>query len=112
MTDALPYYPFPESLGEYVPCAGVADYLDDYHKTLGLHLLTSAHTTISYDMVGEKWSILVSQPDQPTITVLANHLVVATGVGTLKSDVPFVPSIPGKVLYLSRVCRSWTDMFH
>ena len=97
MTDALPFHPFPERLGEYIPCAAVADYLDEYHKALGLHLLTSAHATTSYDMSTEKWTILVSQPDQPTITVISKHLIVATGVGTLRSEVPFVPSIPGRV---------------
>ncbi|KAF8547575.1 putative dimethylaniline monooxygenase (N-oxide-forming) [Imleria badia] len=109
--NALPFHPFPESLGEYVPCAGVADYLDEYHKILGLHLLTSAHATISYDIVAEKWTTLISQPDQPTITVISNHLVAATGVGTLKSDVPFVPSIPGKKSFLG-VCVHSSEYSH
>ena len=110
MTDALPFLPYPEHLQEYVPCTDVADYLEGYHKTLGLHILTSATATPSYDTVKQKWKIAITPSDQPTVTVISNHLVVATGVGTLKSDVPFLPSIPGKVFYLFRICQPWTHV--
>lgn len=89
---------------------GVADHLDDYHKALGLHLLTSAHATTSYDTSTKKWKVLISQADQPPIIVISSHLVVATGVGTLKGQVPFVPSIPGKVLCFFRICQSWAHV--
>ncbi|KAI9461383.1 putative dimethylaniline monooxygenase (N-oxide-forming) [Boletus coccyginus] len=109
--NALPFLPFPESLGEYISCVGVADHLDDYHKALGLHLLTSAHATTSYDTLTKKWKILILQPDQPPIIVISSHLVVATGVGTLKGQVPFVPSIPGKASFLG-ICMHTSEYSH
>jgi len=76
----------------------VADHLENYQKDLGLHVLTSACiSAVSYDSLAGTWTISVSRSGKPSITVLARHLIAATGVGTLGTAVPVTPSIPGKV---------------
>jgi cation diffusion facilitator CzcD-associated flavoprotein CzcO len=76
----------------------VADHLENYQRDLGLHVFTSARiSAVSYDSLAGTWTISISRSGKPSITVLARHLITATGVGTLGGAVPVIPSIPGKV---------------
>ena len=96
--DHLPFFPFPEEGPEYIPSRDVADHLENYQRDLGLHVLTSAQiSAVSYDSLAGTWTISISRSGKPSITVLARHLITATGVGTLGTAVPVTPSIPGKV---------------
>ncbi|OJA10132.1 hypothetical protein AZE42_09735 [Rhizopogon vesiculosus] len=95
----LPFFPFPETSHKYVPGRDVADYLENYQRALGLHVLTSAHiSAVSYDNFAGTWTISISRSGRPSITVTARHLIAATGVGTLGGATPAIPSIPGKDL--------------
>lgn len=96
--DHLPFLPFPEGYGKYIPCRDVADYLENYQKTLGLHVLTSARiSAVSYDALSRTWTLSISLLGQASVTVTARYLIGATGVGTMGGALPFMPSIPGKV---------------
>ncbi|KAG1861444.1 hypothetical protein C8R48DRAFT_604120 [Suillus tomentosus] len=97
-TDHLPFVDFPEGSGTYIPCGDVADYLEDYQRTLGLHVLTSAHiSATSYDASSSTWALSVSLLGKASITVTARYVIVAIGVGTMGGALPFTPPIPGKV---------------
>ncbi|OAX36107.1 putative dimethylaniline monooxygenase (N-oxide-forming), partial [Rhizopogon vinicolor AM-OR11-026] len=103
----LPFFPFPETSYEYVPGRDVADYLENYQRALGLHVLTSAHiSAVSYDSLAGTWTISVSRSGRPSITVTARHLIAATGVGTLGGATPVIPSIPGKRSFLGSILHS------
>jgi cation diffusion facilitator CzcD-associated flavoprotein CzcO len=97
-TDHLPFVAFPEGCAKYIPCKDVADYLEDYQRTLGLHVLTLAHISdASYDASSSTWTLSISLSGKATVTVTARHLIGATGIGTTGGALPFTPSIPGKV---------------
>ncbi|KAG1893787.1 uncharacterized protein F5891DRAFT_962464 [Suillus fuscotomentosus] len=103
----LPFVEFPERSGNYTPCRDVADYLEDYQRTLGLHVLTSASiSAASYDASSSTWTLSVSLPGQASITVMARYMIVAIGVGTMGGALPFMPSIPGKSSFLGSVIHS------
>ncbi|KAG2143520.1 putative dimethylaniline monooxygenase (N-oxide-forming) [Suillus bovinus] len=103
----LPFVSFPEECGTYIPCRDVADYLENYQRTLGLHVLTSAHiSTTSYDASSSTWTLSISFSGQASITVKAHHLIVAIGVGTTGGALPFAPSIRGKSSFLGSVIHS------
>lgn len=103
----LPFVEFPERSGKYTPCRDVADYLEDYQRTLGLHVLTSASiSAASYDASSSTWTLSVSLPGQASITVTARYMIVAIGIGTMGGALPFMPSIPGKSSFLGSVIHS------
>ncbi|KAG1728780.1 putative dimethylaniline monooxygenase (N-oxide-forming) [Suillus lakei] len=95
----LPFVPFPDKCGEHIPSTDVADYLENYQKILGLHVLTSACVSdASYDFLSGTWTVSVSLSDRSFMTVTARHLIAAT--------VPFIPSIPGKTSFLGTILHS------
>ncbi|KAG1758149.1 putative dimethylaniline monooxygenase (N-oxide-forming) [Suillus occidentalis] len=103
----LPFLPLPEGCGKYIPCRDVADYLENYQKTLELHVLTSARiSAVSYDSLSRTWTLSMSLLGQTFVTVTARHLIVATGVGTTGGALPFMPSIPGKNSFLGSIIHS------
>ncbi|KAG1793725.1 putative dimethylaniline monooxygenase (N-oxide-forming) [Suillus plorans] len=103
----LPFVDFPEGSGTYIPCGDVADYLENYQRTLGLHVLTSAHiSATSYDASSSTWTLSVSLSGKASITVMARHLIGAIGVGTMGGALPFTPPIPGKTSFLGSVIHS------
>ncbi|KAG2072258.1 putative dimethylaniline monooxygenase (N-oxide-forming) [Suillus decipiens] len=103
----LPFVTFPEGCGKYIPCRDVADYLENYQKTLGLHVLTSACiSAASYDASSSTWKLSISLLEQVSIVVTARHLIGATGVGTTGGTLPFMPSIPGKNSFLGSMIHS------
>ncbi|KAG2118316.1 putative dimethylaniline monooxygenase (N-oxide-forming) [Suillus clintonianus] len=103
----LPFVPFPERYGEYILSTDVAEYLENYQRTLGLHVLTSACVSAaSYDFLTDTWTISVSLSDRSSMTVTARHLIAATGVGTLGGTIPFMPPIPGKNSFLGNILHS------
>ncbi|KAG1812547.1 uncharacterized protein BJ212DRAFT_1483157 [Suillus subaureus] len=103
----LPFVTFPEGCGKYIPCRDVADYLENYQRTLGLHVLTSAHiSAASYDASSGTWTLSVSISGKASITVTARHLIGATGIGTMGGALPFTPSIPGKNSFLGSIIHS------
>ncbi|KAG1742114.1 putative dimethylaniline monooxygenase (N-oxide-forming) [Suillus lakei] len=103
----LPFVTFPEGCGKYIPCRDVADYLENYQKTLGLHVLTLACiSAASYDVSSSTWTLSISVSGQASITVTARHLIGATGVGTMGGALPFTPSIPGKSSFLGSIIHS------
>lgn len=103
----LPFVAFPEGCGKYIPCRDVADYLENYQRTLGLHVLTSACiSATSYDVSSSTWTLSISLSGQASITVTARHLIGATGTGTMGGALPFMPSIPEKSSFLGSVIHS------
>ncbi|KAJ8596263.1 FAD/NAD(P)-binding domain-containing protein [Rhizopogon salebrosus TDB-379] len=103
----LPFSPFQDRCSEYVPGRDVADYLENYQKALGLHVLTSARiSAASYDTLAGTWSLSVIRSGQPSITITTRHLITATGVGTLGGAVSVMPTIPGKRSFLGTVLHS------
>ncbi|KAG1904392.1 uncharacterized protein F5891DRAFT_945768 [Suillus fuscotomentosus] len=103
----LPFVAFPEGYGKYIPCRDVADYLENYQRTLGLHVLTSACiSATSYDVSSSTWTLSISLSGQASITVTARHLIGATGTGTMGGALPFMPSIPEKSSFLGSVIHS------
>ncbi|KAG1799878.1 uncharacterized protein HD556DRAFT_1439541 [Suillus plorans] len=103
----LPFVAFPEGCGKYIPCRDVADYLENYQRTLGLHVLTSACiSATSYDASSSTWTLSISLSGQASITVTARHLIGATGTGTMGGALPFMPSIPEKSSFLGSVIHS------
>ncbi|KAG1742112.1 hypothetical protein EDB19DRAFT_2024407 [Suillus lakei] len=103
----LPFVTFPEGCGKYIPCRDVADYLENYQKTLGLHVLTLARiSAASYDASSSTWTLSISVSGQASITVTARHLIGATGVGTMGGALPFTPSTPGKSSFLGSIIHS------
>ncbi|KAG1815833.1 hypothetical protein EV424DRAFT_1627835 [Suillus variegatus] len=87
----LPFVDFPEGSGTYIPCGDVADYLENYQRTLGLHVT---------------WTLSVSLSGQASITVTARYVIVAIGGGTMGGALPFTPPIPGKTSFLGSVIHS------
>lgn len=103
----LPFFPFPEGCGKYIPCRDVADYLENYQKTLGLHVLTSARiSAVSYNASSLTWTLSISLLGQASVTVTARHLIGATGVGTMGGALPYMPSIPGKNSFVGSIIHS------
>ncbi|KAG2128035.1 putative dimethylaniline monooxygenase (N-oxide-forming) [Suillus bovinus] len=103
----LPFVKFPEGCGKYIPCRDVADYLENYQKTLGLHVLTLARiSSTSYDASSSTWTLSISLPGKSSITVTARHLIGATGIGTTGGALPFVPSIPEKSSFFGSIIHS------
>ncbi|KAG2339396.1 FAD/NAD(P)-binding domain-containing protein [Suillus weaverae] len=103
----LPFVTFPEGREKYVPCGDVADYLENYQRTLGLHVLTLACiSAASYNASSSTWTLSISVSGRASITVTARHLIGATGVGTMGGALPFMPSIPGKNSFLGSIIHS------
>ncbi|KAG1812549.1 putative dimethylaniline monooxygenase (N-oxide-forming) [Suillus subaureus] len=103
----LPFVAFPEGCGKYIPCRDVADYLENYQRTLGLHVLTSAHiSAASYDASSSTWTLSISVSGKIYITVTARHLIGATGISTVGGALSFTPSIPGKNSFLGSIIHS------
>ncbi|KAG2066654.1 FAD/NAD(P)-binding domain-containing protein [Suillus decipiens] len=103
----LPFVTFPEECGKYIPCKDVADYLENYQRTLGLHVLTLAHiSAASYDTSSSTWTLSISLSGKASITVTARHLIGAIGVGTMGGALPFTPSIPEKSSFLGSIIHS------
>ncbi|KAG2335579.1 FAD/NAD(P)-binding domain-containing protein [Suillus weaverae] len=103
----LPFVTFPEGCGKYVPCGDVANYLENYQRTLGLHVLTLARiSAASYDASSSTWTLSISVSGQASITVTARHVIGATGVGTMGGALPFTPTIPGKNSFLGSIIHS------
>ncbi|KAG1871882.1 putative dimethylaniline monooxygenase (N-oxide-forming), partial [Suillus tomentosus] len=104
-TDHLPFVEFPERSGKYTPCRDVADYLEDYQRTLGLHVLTSASiSAASYDASSSTWTLSIFVIE--TRESLHRYMIVAIGIGTMGGALPFMPSIPGKSSFLGSVIHS------
>ncbi|KAG2113574.1 putative dimethylaniline monooxygenase (N-oxide-forming) [Suillus discolor] len=102
----LPFVTFPEGC-KYIPCRDIADYLENYQRILGLHVLTLARiSATSYDTSSSTWTLSISISGQASITVTARHLIGATGIGTMGGALPFMPSIPGKSSFLGSVVHS------
>ncbi|KAG2140310.1 putative dimethylaniline monooxygenase (N-oxide-forming) [Suillus cothurnatus] len=103
----LPFVAFPEGCAKYIPCRDVADYLEDYQRTLGLHVLTLAHiSAASYDASSSTWTLSISLSGKASVTVTARYLIGATGIGTTGGALPFTPSIPGKRSFLGSIIHS------
>ncbi|KAG1846381.1 putative dimethylaniline monooxygenase (N-oxide-forming) [Suillus subalutaceus] len=103
----LPFVTFPEGCGKYTPCRDVADYLENYPRILGLHVVTLAHiSAASYDASSSTWTLTISISGKTCITVTTRHLIGATGVGTMGGALPFTPSIPGKSSFIGSIVHS------
>lgn len=74
----------------------LADHMKTYAATFHLNILNSSTVEeSSFSQSKGVWSVKVATP-YGVKTVVAKHLVQATGIGCQK---PYVPSISGKDLY-------------
>ncbi|KZT56794.1 FAD/NAD(P)-binding domain-containing protein [Calocera cornea HHB12733] len=97
------YHPWPPETPFFPTRDNVADFLEDYAKSLNLRVMTS--TVIQkadYNHLGY-WTVALSGPHDSSGALRVKHLVLATGINGLR---PLVPSIPGKEAFCGLAIHS------
>ncbi|KAL2813894.1 hypothetical protein BJX63DRAFT_421085 [Aspergillus granulosus] len=86
----MPYMPYPPELrgAHYLSRDELATHLRQYIQTLGLNYITSVLIdSTHYCPLTERWIIKFKTP-AGKCTAIAKHLVLATGIGSQKPNVP------------------------
>ena len=90
--DHMPFKPFPDNWPVFTPKDQIADWLEDYARTLDLAVQTGTELTgASYDAADGLWSARLTGPEGEWV-MRPTHLVFALGI----SGFPRVPDFAGK----------------
>ncbi|PCH37057.1 FAD/NAD(P)-binding domain-containing protein [Wolfiporia cocos MD-104 SS10] len=101
--DQMPLMPFPAPWPKYAPATKLGDWFEAYAQTLEINVWTSSHiSSAKWDSTTKKWNIVV-QRGASTRSLIAKHIIVATGVS---GGVPNIPNIPGRAEFGGLVLHS------
>ena len=85
----------------------VADHLEAYPRTLGLHVLTSTVVVDTrYNDDSGNWTILLRRGDGSELTVNSQHLIFATGIESLAGSQPKIPDISNASQFKGKTMHS------
>ncbi|KAI0344345.1 FAD/NAD-P-binding domain-containing protein [Trametopsis cervina] len=100
--DHMPYMPFPPSWPVYTPAQKLADWLENYAKSMEIDVWTSAKVIDAKQGPDGKWSVTVQRGDKNRV-LKVNHVIFALGVG---GGTPKMPNIPGMDKFKGQILHS------
>lgn len=102
----MPYLAYPKELQtpHLLTKNDLADQVERYVNEFNLNIINSAKIiNTEYNKTKEQWTVRFTTPQHGKRTAIAKHLVLATGVGSQKSN---MPALPGRESYKGVVMHS------